>query len=155
MNEYSFYAYDHHGRLKMSAGMWLCLLYLLHPYLIIVMSIANIRDRMGLINLVYPEQWWLALSAVAALPAIAFFIAWVKWQKQQEGIFLTLWRNGKLVLLLSSCLYLTLFSLSWYTYYGSFSLVLQTVFAIILVIYLLLSQRVKDVLNQPMQALDP
>jgi hypothetical protein len=49
--QYPFNAYDKNLCLKLSPGLWAIIIFLLRPYFIVVFSLVNRKDKMGLINM--------------------------------------------------------------------------------------------------------
>lgn len=97
--KYPFSAYDEYLCLKMSAGMWLVLVFLFRPYAIMVMSFATKRDRMGLINLFYDDRAAMALGAVAAMPMVLIIYAWIKRRPGAAAHVRHIWNSGRWIML--------------------------------------------------------
>jgi len=103
-NKYPASAYDDNLCLKISLETWVVILFLIRPYVILVLSLANKRDRMGLIYSFYPSTSGLPLAAAAALPAVLLLIAWVKRKPGAHAAVRWIWQHGKALLLASTLL---------------------------------------------------
>jgi len=100
--KYSISQYDKYLCLKMSAGMWLILLFLLRPYIILLLSVVNMKDRTGLINMVYPDKLVMSLGALASVPAALLIYAWLKKRPDAHPFVRKLWENGRILLAVSA-----------------------------------------------------
>ena len=76
--------YDTFLCLKISSGMWLVILYLLRPYILLISTF-----RMGrgggksegisvLRDMVYPDDFSLALGIFATVPVLILMYGWIK-----------------------------------------------------------------------------
>jgi hypothetical protein len=102
--KYPLSAYDKYVCLDMSVGMWLVIAFLLRPYLIVIISLANRQDRMGVIDMFYADRSHLALGALAAIPAVLVFIAWNKRKPGASAFARALWHRGRALLAVSAVL---------------------------------------------------
>lgn len=100
--KYPASAYDDDLCLKISLGTWLVILFLLRPYVILALSLANKADRTGLVYLFYPAASGLPLAALAALPVVLLLVAWVKRKPGARASVRWIWRHGKAFLLAST-----------------------------------------------------
>lgn len=145
--KYPFSAYDKHLSLKMSPLMWLAILFLARPYAIFIMSIANRRDRMGVLETFYGDPAVSFLGALAAIPAIILVLAWIKRQPGAAALTRRVWASGRLLLILASILNIIIIFLPALT--GAvlrISMVgwIETIICIFIIIYLIRSTRVRD-----------
>ena len=94
-SQYSLEDFDVFDCLKISKGIYLLLLFVLRGYIVWIMSVTNMNDRVGIIQWVYPVPALFYLSLLSGL----------------VGIFVVL----VLSLLVSVLgeLYLQMFSISW------------------------------------------
>ena len=96
---YPFSAYDRNLCLKMSVGMWAVLAFLLRPYVIVMASITNKTDRIGIIDTFYPDKGFLAIGALTAIPAMVIIYAWIMRQKAVQGLPRKIWQRGREIML--------------------------------------------------------
>lgn len=147
-SKYPFSAYDKkYLCLNMSTGMWLVLAFLLRPYVIMIMSLANRRDRMGLINMFYADRFGMVLGALAAVPALLLIYAWFKRKPDAPDRVRWLWRHGRVLLIASIVLNIVIVFVpvllgkaAGIGYVGA----LQLALCAGILLYLLRSQRVED-----------
>ncbi len=86
----------------MDETLWLIFLFLLRPYIVTVMSLANKADRTGMINLVYSDKmalWWALLAGV---PAVLVIYAWIKRKPGASSSARNLWHKGRSLLAASA-----------------------------------------------------
>lgn len=96
--------YDEHLCLKPPLGFWLCLLFLLRPFVVFVASVSNTADRFGMLNLIYPDHRWAMIHAAAAIPAFALLLIYTR-RAPAAGKFLRrLWHHGRKLLAASALL---------------------------------------------------
>lgn len=103
-NKYPISSYNKYICLKMNATMWFILLFILKPYLIIIMSIANFRKPMNLIEMVYPERLTMALTALAAIPVGFLLYAWSRREPDASDTVKNIWHKGFLLLTVTTVL---------------------------------------------------
>ncbi len=103
-DDYPFSAYDKYLCLKPDFSIWLVLAFLLRPYVVVVLSIANRADRLGLIKLVYSDHLAMTLAAIAAVPAIFVVYAFIKRAPDAPDKVQWIWQHGRELLLVSSLL---------------------------------------------------
>ena len=103
-NQYPFSAYDKYLCLKPDVNIWLVLAFLLRPYVVVLLSIANRKDATGLINLVYSDRIAMILAAIAAIPAIFVVYAFIKRVPDAPDKVRRIWQHGRKLLLVSSFL---------------------------------------------------
>lgn len=102
--KYPLSAYDKYVSLDMSVGMWLVIAFLVRPYVIVLMSVANRRNPMALIDTFYADRSHLALGALAAIPAVLLVIAWNKRKPEASALARRLWHRGRALLAASAVL---------------------------------------------------
>jgi len=145
--QYGFKDYDSYLCLKVSTGMWAVILFLFRPYVIIILSLVNRRDRMELINAVYTDRTGMMLGALAAIPVMVFIYAWIKRQPDASDHVRWIWHHGRGLLLLSAALnagfIIATHLLSEATRFG-FINSLQLLVCGVIFYYLLVSVRVND-----------
>ena len=104
MNKYSQYTttdFDKFDCLKLSKGIWLLILFVLRGYLIWLLSVTNMNDRIGVIQWIYPDPSFFYLSLFSGIFALWALILislrrpnakqWVRHQ----------WKNMRVILLIS------------------------------------------------------
>lgn len=64
---YSVHDFDKFDCLKVSIRVYVVLIYILRGYLVWLMSVTNMRDRVGIIQWLYPEQSLFFLSLFSGL----------------------------------------------------------------------------------------
>jgi len=102
---YSYKDYDKYLCLKAGPGLWLVVLYLLHPYILLLSALrSRQREGAGLKNLVYPDDFSLTLAILATIPALCFIYAWIKRNPGGGDTVKYIWRNGAMVLSLTALL---------------------------------------------------
>jgi hypothetical protein len=70
LKKYPASAFDENLRIKISISLWLAIVFLLRPYAVMLLSIANMSNHTQLIHLLYANDTTFALGAAAALPAL-------------------------------------------------------------------------------------
>lgn len=101
---YPISSYDKYLCLKPDVTMWLILLFLLKPYLVLVLSITNLKDKSGLINMVYPDHLAMSLGALASVPVTLIIYAWSKRKPGASPFVRSIWAKGRSLLIISAVL---------------------------------------------------
>ncbi|GAA6172931.1 hypothetical protein NBRC116592_26010 [Colwellia sp. KU-HH00111] len=70
--KYSVEDFDSYDCLKLSKGFYLVLLFVLRGYLVWLMSVTNMRDRVSIISWIYPETALFYLSLLSG--AVGLFV---------------------------------------------------------------------------------
>ena len=101
-HHYGLNDFDKHMCLQPGLVIWLVIAFLMRPYIVMVMSFAQMGNRMGTIDLVYPDRIWFAVDALAALPAVLVVV--VSWMRRPgaRALVRRAWHNGRAWLLTSS-----------------------------------------------------
>ena len=103
-NKYAQYTtsdFDNFDCLKLSKGIWLLLLFVLRGYLVWLMSVTNMNDRIGIIQWVYPEPMIFYLSLLSGgLGIWAVVIISLRRPNASDWIKSS-WQNIRVILLLS------------------------------------------------------
>jgi hypothetical protein len=98
---YSVQDFDCYDCLKLSKRFYLCLLFILRGYIVWLLSVTNMRDRVSIIQWIYPETSMFYLSLFSGL--LGVFIlgvislrrpnaqSWVKWS----------WRNSRTIIVIA------------------------------------------------------
>ena len=96
--------YDKNMYLKPNVTTWLIFLFLLRAYVVLILSIVNMRDRTGLIDLVYPDRLTMSLGALAGIPAALLVYAWIKRMPGAPQYVRNIWGKGRAFLAISALL---------------------------------------------------
>lgn len=102
--QYPFSAYDKYLSLRISIPMWAAILFLARPFAILLMSVANRRDRTGLLSTFYHDPVALAIDTFAALPALLVIIAWARHYPDASQPVRWIWAHGRQLLLIATTL---------------------------------------------------
>lgn len=107
---YAYKNYDKYLSLRIGSGLWLVILYFMHPYILLVStrSVGRGGSRKegleALKDLVYPDNFSLALAILATLPALCFIYAWTRRRPGASSIVKYIWKNGMVILSISALL---------------------------------------------------
>ena len=105
MSKYhSISRYDKNLCLKPDITIWLIFLFLLRAYVVLILSVVNMRDRTGLIDLVYPDRLVMSLGALAGIPAALLVYAWIKRKSGAPRYVRNIWSKGRAFLAVSALL---------------------------------------------------
>lgn len=104
LKTYPASAYDENLNLKLSIGLWLVILFLLKPYIVMLMSFSNMNNHTELINIAYASKGALPFAEVSSLPALALFIAWMRRRPNAGKAIRWIWKQGRALLLISTVL---------------------------------------------------
>jgi hypothetical protein len=140
---YSVNDFDNFDCLKMSKWVYLSLLFILRGYIVWLMSVTNMKDRVGIIQWIYPETSLFYLSLGSG--ALGIFIvvvlslrrpnakSWVKffWRHVKAIIILALLFD--FIICITGFFYWHLLSLTW--------LITQTIIVGMLIIMLNISKK--------------
>jgi len=96
--------YDKNLCLKPDVSMWLISIYLLRAYIILILSIVNMRDRTGLIDLFYSDRLAMSMGALAGIPAALLVYAWINRKPDAPQYVRNIWRKGRAFLAVSALL---------------------------------------------------
>jgi len=145
--KYPFSAYDKYLNLRISPLMWMAILFLARPFVILIISITNRRDRMGILQMFNGDPALSFLGALAAIPVMLVVVAWIRRKPDASPLVRRIWTNGRSLLILASILNIAIMILPALT--GSFSAInaaggAETVVCILIIFYLARSERVKD-----------
>lgn len=138
--------YDEHLCLKPPLGFWLCLLFLLRPFVVFLASVSNSTDRFGMLNFIYPDHRWAMIHAAAALPALALVLTYTRRAPAASQFFRRLWRHGRALLATSALLNLAFLGAAPIMLQQKFTAIigLQWVLSFVVLYYVLRSRRIVD-----------
>lgn len=139
-------AYDDQLVLRPPIGVWLTLVFLLRPLIVLVASVTNKADRVGLLNLIYPDRQWAVAHALAALPAIAVAIAYSRRDAKASAAVRWIWGHGRALLVTSLGINVLFLAYPVLTHPGRLatSAMIQITVCALLAYYLFRSRRVAD-----------
>jgi Protein of unknown function (DUF2919) len=100
--KYPIESYDKYLCLKINDTLWVILLFLLRPYVVTVISLANRTDRTGIINMIYSDKMALWWGILAGVPAFLVIYAWIKRKPGASPFVRKLWHRGRELLLVSA-----------------------------------------------------
>lgn len=100
--KYSIESYDANLCLRLNETLWLILLFLLRPFLVTIISLANRTDRTGIINMIYSDKMALWWGLLAGVPAVLVIYAWIKRKPGSSSFARKLWHMGRLLLAVSA-----------------------------------------------------
>jgi len=121
--KYTVEDFDNYDCLKLSKRFYIVLLYVLRGYIVWLMSVTNMRDRVGVIQWIYPETSLFILSLISG--AIGIFVVlvislrrpdahkWIKWAWKNCRLFLVAALLFDLAANVIGFFYWQLFSSSW------------------------------------------
>ncbi len=141
--QYSVEDFDNFDCLKLSKGLYLTLLFILRGYIIWIMSITNMRDKVAIIQWFYPEPSSFYLSLLSGVLGL-YIVLIISLRRPDAAHWVKVsWRNCRLLLISALCFdllvnwlgyfYWQLASLPW--------LFSETLIALSLVYFVLRSKR--------------
>lgn len=144
--DYPASAYDDQLVLRPPLGVWVTLAYLLRPIIVLVASVTNKADRVGLLNLVYPDRQWAVAHVLAALPAIAVALAYTRRDPSASTTVRWIWHHGRALLTASLALNVLFLLYPALTEHARLvtSALIQTTVCALLAYYLFRSPQVAD-----------
>ena len=90
--------------LSLGTIAWVVILFLMRPYVVLLVSMTNHTNRMEFIDLVYPDRLWLAIDTVAAIPAVILVVVTFLRRPNAAGSVKAIWKRGRTLLLGSAAL---------------------------------------------------
>jgi len=143
-------AYDKNLCLKPDITIWLIFLFLSRAYVVLVLSLVNMRDRTGLIDFVYSDRLAMSLGALAGIPAVLLVYAWIKRRPGAGPFVRRVWKNGRELLAISVLLNIGVIFLPFWMgtvhaiYLGDW---VQLAIALLIVIVVYASSYINDCFN--------
>jgi hypothetical protein len=150
---YSFEEYDKYLCLKPTRGFWLVMLYLLLPFIIVLLTFLfgkrgiDITILMDIRNILYPDNLSLMLALLSTMPALIFIYGWARRKPGAPANVKRICRNGAVMLSATAIMNVIVIfvplltggirSIHWIGW-------VQASLLIIIINYLRSSQRVKD-----------
>lgn len=137
--------FDKFDCVKLSKGVYITLIYILRGYVVWLMSVTNMKDRVGIIEWIYPETSMFLLSLGSG--ALGLFVLLILSLRRPNAAswVKTSWRNLVYLLIAALIFDLAINAVAYFAYqYISISwLVIQVSISLILIGYLLTNKRVK------------
>ena len=100
ISEYSIEDFDHFDCLKLSKGVYFLLLFVLRGYLVWIMSVTNMQDRVGIIQWIYPDPYLFYLSLFSGLLALLVVLVISLRRPGAASWVRACWRHCRLILLI-------------------------------------------------------
>lgn len=144
-SKYSMSDFDNFDCLKLSKGVWLLLLFVLRGYLVWLMSVTNMNDRVGIIQWIYPEPAFFYLSLLSGGIGIwALVIISLRRPNAREWIKCH-WRRLRVILLLALMFdfIVNIFGYFYWQLYSPWWLAINSMLVAIFSGFLLRSQRLQ------------
>lgn len=150
---YNFRAYDKQLCLKINIVTWVIIIYLLRPFILMFSTLrlgrgsGPLKGVSGLKNVIYPDNFSLALGILAAVPVLVFLFAWIKRKPAASEFVRTVWRKGGIYISVSAVLNILivliplLIGIDAEIHLAGW---IQILLSILIVVYLFKSQRVRD-----------
>ena len=142
---YSVQDFDSYDCLKLSKYFYLLLLFILRGYLVWIMSVTNMRDRVSIISWIYPETSLFYLSLFSgALGLFVLLIISLRRPNAANWVKFS-WKHCRIILLIA-LIFDTLTHTIGYFYWHLFSiewLFTQTIVSLTLIILCYTSKRFK------------
>lgn len=101
---HSIACYDKNLCLKPNIEIWVGLLFLLKPYLVLLLSVANLRNKSGFIDLIYADRLDMSLGALAGVPAVFLMYALLKRKPGASPFVKSIWARGRILMAISALL---------------------------------------------------
>ncbi len=135
--------FDKYDCVKISKVFYLALIYLLRAYLAWVMSVTNMQDKEGILQILYPEPHLFYLNLVSG--ALGLFLLVVLSLRRPEPAkwVMSVWPKSRMLLIIALCFDLMVsFYGYWYLNLVSESLIfIQVILASVIVIMCFKSKR--------------
>ncbi len=142
---YSVEDFDNYDCLKLSKRLYIVLIFILRGYLVWLMSVTNMRDRISIISWIYPETSLFYLSLVSG--GIGLFVVLIISLRRPEAAnwVQKSWKNCRTILM-TALLFDLLTHVIGYLYWQLFSLewiIIQSIISILLMYLCYTSERFK------------
>ena len=150
---YSFEEYDKYLCLKPSRGLWLAVLFLLLPFVIMLLTFlfggrgGDTTIMKDIQNVLYPDDLALILAFLSSVPALIFIYAWIRRKPGASENVKKICRNGAVMLSATAIMNVIIIfvplltgvahRIHWISW-------VQAGLSLVIIAYLHSSQRVKD-----------
>jgi hypothetical protein len=150
---YGFKEYDKYFCLKPNPGLWLVVLFLLMPFVVMLLTFfsgrrgGNATFMKGIENFLYPDNFTLALAFLASAPALVFIYAWMQRKPGASEHVKKICQNGGMLLTIAAVINIIVTFVPFFV--GEAQAIqwtdwVQAGISLFIIGYLRLSQRVKD-----------
>ena len=133
---YSFNDFDKYNCLKLSVSVYLILLFVLRGYLTWIMSVTNMRDRVSIIQFVYPDTSMFFLSLISGSLGLIVVILISLRRPNANDWVKSLWPYCRLILI-TALLFDLLINIVAFAYWQLMSmqwLLIQTTIVVALIV---------------------
>lgn len=141
--QYSVADFDNYDCLKLSKRFYIVLLFVLRGYLVWLMSVTNMRDRVSIISWIYPETSLFYLSLISGTVGL-FVVLIISLRRPEAPLWIQVsWQHSRKILiaallfdLLTHCIgffYWQLISVEW--------LIMQAILTVTLIVLCYNSER--------------
>ncbi len=141
--KYSVEDFDNFNCLKLSKGLYFTLIFILRAYIVWIMSISNMRDKVAIIQWFYPEPSLFYLSLLSGILGL-YIVLIISLRRPDAAHWVKVsWKNCRLLLISALCVdllvnwfgyfYWQLSSLSWLT--------IETAIALYLIYFIVTSKK--------------
>ena len=141
--QYSVADFDNYDCLKLSKRFYFVLLFVLRGYLVWLMSVTNMRDRVSIISWIYPETSLFYLSLISGTVGL-FVVLIISLRRPEAPLWIQVsWQHSRKILiaallfdLLTHCIgffYWQLISVEW--------LIMQAILTVTLIVLCYNSER--------------
>ena len=97
--QYSVEDFDHYDCLKLSKRFYLVLLFVLRGYLVWLMLVTNMRDRISIISWIYPETSLFYLSLISGTVGL-FVVLIISLRRPEAGNWIQIsWKHSRKILI--------------------------------------------------------
>lgn len=147
-NKYARYStrdFDNFDCLKLSKGVWLLLLFVLRGYLVWLMSVTNMNDRIGIIQWIYPEPALFYLSLLSGGIGIWAIVIISLRRPDASNWVKSSWQNIRVILFLALTFDFIVNILGYFYWqlHSSTGLIVNSLLVVLFSGYLYRSQRLK------------
>jgi hypothetical protein len=99
--QYSVEDFDNYDCLKLSKRFYLVLLFVLRGYIVWLMSVTNMRDRISIISWIYPETSLFYLSLLSGLVGL-FVVLIISLRRPEAASWIQVsWRHSRKLLIVA------------------------------------------------------
>jgi len=133
--DYSINDFDKFDCLKLSKGIYLLLLFVLRGYIIWLISVTNMQDRVSTIQMMFPETSMFYLSLLSGAIGL-FMVLVIGLRKPEAPYWIKLcWRHCRKFLVVALCFDLLISSIGFF-YWQIISLNLLLSYAVVAILFI-------------------
>ena len=141
--EYSIGDFDKHDCLKISQSIYLILLFVLRGYIVWIMSVTNMKDRVSIIEFVYPDPKLFYFSLFSGMAGL-FVVFLLALRRPDASLWVQkIWPHSRKVILFALLfdLLITMLGFWFWQLFSAVELLLHIAVVTGLTVYLFKSQR--------------